>query len=223
MPTNRNFIFANDHIYHVFNRGIEKRPTFTNRREFIRAYETLKYYRFADLPIRLSKFLILKKEDKVRFESSLNSKNTLVEVIAFCFMPNHFHFLLRQNQDRGISKFMANFQNSYSKYFNTKHERVGPLLQGLFKAVLVEDDEQLIHLSRYIHLNPVTSYLIKVDDLNNYEWSSLPEYLDLKQGEFVAKDVVLDFFKSKEQYKKFVLDQVEYARKLETLKHLIIE
>lgn len=223
MPTNRKLVFANNIIYHVFNRGVEKRPTFTNRREFKRAYETLKYYRLADLSMKFSKFLNLNKEERQRVETNLNQQNSLVEVIAFCFMPNHFHFLLKQKKDNGISKFMANFQNSYSKYFNTKHERIGPLFQGLFKAVIVESDEQLVHLSRYIHLNPTTSFLVKAEELMNYEWSSLPEYLDLKQGGFVVKDVILDFFKSQEQYKKFVFDQIEYAQELESLKHLTIE
>lgn len=223
MPTNRKLVFANGQFYHVFNRGVERRHTFTTSKEFVRAYETLKYYRFANLPLRFSKFLTLNKEEKEKFIVKLDRKNTLVEIIAYCFMPNHFHFLLRQNKDNGTSKFMANFQNSYSKYFNKKNERTGPLFEGLFKAVLVESDEQLLHLTRYIHLNPVTPYLINEEELPNYEWSSFPEYLNHKEGSFIAADVALNFFKSSEKYNQFVLDQVEYARTLDAIKHALLE
>lgn len=223
MSTNRKLVFANDQIYHIFNRGVEKRPTFTNKKEFTRACETIKYYRFANLTLRFSKFLLLNNEEKEKFMIKLDPKNTLIEIIAYCFMPNHFHFLIKQNKDNGISKFMANFQNSYSKYFNTRNERIGPLFQGLFKAVLVEDDDQLLHLTRYIHLNPVTSYLINEKTLPNYQWSSFPEYLSQKEGGFIPTNIVLDFFKSSEQYNQFVLDQVQYARTLDSIKHVLLE
>lgn len=138
-------------------------------------------------------------------------------------MPNHFHFLLKQKIDHGISNFISNFTNSYTKYFNTKYDRVGPLFQGLFKAVLVESEEQLIHLSRYIHLNPVTSSLVKPEDLQNYYWSSYPEYVDLLEDSLTNKHLILDFFPSIDKYKEFVLDQVDYAKKLEFIKHLILD
>jgi|SRR3989338_5194152 len=223
MPTNRKVVFANEQVYHVFNRGVEKRPIFTTKRDFLRAVETLKYYHFTDLPLRFSKFLDLSDDKKKELLKNLNDENVLVEIIAFCLMPNHFHFILKQKKNSGISKFISNFSNSYTKYFNTKQTRIGPLLQGLFKAVLVEDDEQLIHLSRYVHLNPVTAYLIKPEDLEDYTWSSYPEYLGLTVERFANSKEVLSFFKSLEEYKKFVLDQVEYAQELDRIKHLTLE
>lgn len=114
---------------------------------------------------------------------------------------------------------MANFSNSYTKYFNTKYQRVGPLLQGIFKAVHVESDEQLIHLSRYIHLNPVSGFIVRPEELASYQWSSYPGYLkNLDEG---AK-AVMDFFKSPKDYQKFVLDQVDYAKKLKEIDFLTI-
>lgn len=116
---------------------------------------------------------------------------------------------------------MAKFTNSYTKYFNTRHERVGPLVQGLFKSIWVEDDEQLIHLSRYIHLNPVMSYLTTEKDLASYRWSSFPEYLGISG--FCEKQTVLSHFKSKSDYRQFVYDQISYKRNLDKIKELILE
>lgn len=227
MPTNRKVVFANDEIYHVFNRGVEKRPTFTNKREFNRALITLNYYRFAHPPIKLSKFLVLPESDRAELIKNIESSyQKLVEILCYCFMPNHFHFLLKQKIDNGISIFTANFTNSYTRYFNSKEERIGPLFQGIFKAVLIESDEQLIHVSRYIHLNPVSSFLVKAEELENYEWSSYPEYLNSSAKQFTIKREVLDLLSKKEasrKYKEFVLNQVDYAKKLERIKHLILE
>jgi len=224
MPTNRKLVFANDEIYHIFNRGVEKRPTFVNKRELDRGIRTLDFYRFSNLPLKLSKFLVLSESEKVKFIQKVHEEDQkLVRIICYCLMPNHFHFLVKQVKENGVSTFAANFTNSYTKYFNTKNERVGPLFQGLFKAVRVESDEQLMHVSRYIHLNPVSSFLIKPDQLENYQWSSYPEYLDLSSERIADKEIVLDLFPSKEKYKQFVLDQVNYARELENIKHLALE
>lgn len=224
MPTNRKCVFANDEIYHIFNRGVEKRPTFTDKRELDRGIKTLDFYRFANLPLKLSKFLVLPESERVKFAQNLYRKSEkLIEIICYCLMPNHFHFLVKQMKKNGVSTFSANFTNSYTKYFNTKHERVGPLFQGLFKAVRVESDEQLIHVSRYIHLNPVSSFLINTDQLGDYRWSSYPEYLDISQNKIADKEIVLDMFSSKEAYREFVMSQVDYARQLEQIKHVVLE
>lgn len=223
MTTYRKIVLANEQIYHIYNRGVEKRTIFTNKREFSRAINAVKYYRFDKLPLKLSKFLVqpANKQKKI-FESFNTEENMLVEIIAYCLMPNHFHFLLKQIKNNGISKFVSNFSNSYAKYFNTRHERLGSLLQGLFKAVLVETDEQLIHLSRYIHLNPVVSFIIKEQNLESYPWSSLREYFNLEDG-ICKKEGVLNHFPSIEKYKQFVYDQISYAKELEKIKHLALE
>ena len=222
MPTNRKIVFANEFYYHIFNRGIDRKDVFTDKREFLRAIETLKYYRFSSLKIKLSRFLKLTEEDQRTYFNQITNQNKLVEIIAYCLMPNHFHFLIKQLRDSGISKFLANLQNSYTKYFNTKHERVGPLFQGLFKAVLVETNEQLIHLSRYIHLNPSSSAIVKIDQLENYPWSSLPEYLNNKSL-ISNTNEVLGFFKNVKSYRDFVFDHALYAKELDKIKHLAME
>lgn len=206
--------FIDGQFYHIYNRGIEKKPIFLNRRDQNRFLQTMKYYQFEGPKPRFSnsfKNPFFKKQD-------LNKK--IVEIICYCIMPNHFHFLIKQVKEGGITEFLSKLSNSYTKYFNTKHKRIGPLLQGEFKAVLVESDEQLLHLSRYIHLNPLVSYVVK--DLNLYEWSSYEEYVIPKNG-LCAKEDILGFFKTPEKYKQFVLDQADYGAKLELIKHQLLE
>ncbi|OGH52493.1 MAG: hypothetical protein A3G13_02115 [Candidatus Levybacteria bacterium RIFCSPLOWO2_12_FULL_37_7] len=216
--------FATNEIYHVFNRGIDHRPTFTDRNELRRSLEAISYYRFTSPPIRLSKLLIQSTEIREKLFEELQLKNeTLIDILSFCLMPNHFHLLLRQKVDNGISKFIGNFQNSFTRYFNTKHQRVGPLFLDQFKGVIIETDEQLLHVSRYIHLNPYTSYVVKnFDDLQNYPWSSLPEYISDKNG-ICDTETILSNFKNKNTYKKFIEDQTDYQRKLHKIEHLLLE
>lgn len=210
-------------IYHILNRGITYQPTFTNKREYKRALDAIYFYSF-DAPLKFSYFLKLSGEKRRKVVSKLSSQDKkLVEVICFCLMPNHFHLLLKQAVNDGIAKFMSNFQNSFTRYFNIRHERIGPLFQGPFKAVRVERDEQLLHLSRYIHLNPYSSYIVRhLKDLERYQWSSFSEYLGKKEG-FCQKEIVLSFFTKPEDYRKFVYDQAEYQRELQKIKHLILE
>ncbi len=223
MPNPRKIPFATDHFYHVYNRGIERRPTFIGKREIRRALETLKYYRFTKPPVKLSKFLSCSDEEKNKIIQQFNQNNKLVEIIAFCLMPNHFHFLLKQLKDQGISKFISNFTNSYTKYFNTKNEREGPLFQGTFKAVLIETDEQLVHLSRYIHLNPIVAGIVEEQKLGEYIASSYPEYLGQNTNVICQRETILSFFRSRIEYKRFVHDQISYAKELKRIKHLALE
>lgn len=205
-------IFANNEVYHVFNRGVEKRQTFMNSRDYERFIETMDYYRIKNPPTRFSfknRPLLLQKNTK---------SSPLVEILCFCLMPNHFHLLLRQIEEGGITTFVSKLTNSYTKYFNTKHKRVGPLLQGAFKAVRIENDEQLVHVSRYIHLNPLIDYLVK--DLKTYRYSSYPEFLGLKNG-FCQKEIILNRFSKKFSYEQFVLDQEDYGRSIKFIERQI--
>lgn len=205
--------FVNDSIYHIYNRGNEKRRIFHTRRDYSRFIKAAQYYQLEGPKPKFSNFF-----KGGLFKPSLDKK--IVEILCFCIMPNHFHFMVRQLKDGGIVEFIRKLSNSYTKYYNIKHKRVGPLLQGRFKAVLVENDEQFIHLSRYIHLNPLVSYLVK--DLNQFEWSSYQEYTKNSNG-ICSKEDILGFFKTSKEYEQFVLDQIDYGKQLELLKHKIIE
>lgn len=214
-----------DEVYHIFNRGIDNRPTFTKKNEYDRALLTLRYYRFATPPVSLSLLLNTHIEERNEIISYLEKENQkIVEILSYCLMPNHFHLLIKQLKDKGISKFISNYLNSYTRYFNTKNERLGPLFLNQFKAVRIETDEQLIHVNRYIHLNPYTSYVIKnLENLMNYPWSSFGEYLGLKKSNLCEKESILSFFKNTNDYQKFILNQAEYQRELDGIKHLLLE
>ena len=210
-------------IYHVFNRSVAKQPIFLSKRDFSRAIECIKFYQRSDPPFRFSHYDRLPKEQKDQITKIINKTPPIIEILTYCLMPNHIHFLLKNLTENGIIKFMSNFQNSYAKYFNTKNERTGTLFQPMFQAVRIESDEQLLHVNRYIHLNPVTAYLVKsVSELEQYLWSSYPDYLSDSEG-FTNKEFILKYFKDISVYKQFVSDQVDYQRKLDAIKHLALE
>lgn len=205
--------FEEGAYYHVFNRGVEKRRIFLG----IQDCKIFLYYlyiysqpleqvlkRYPDLPIRLW------------------NKNLSVEIdlIAYCLMPNHFHILLRQNTKNGVSKFMKQVTNAFTEYFNKKYKRTGSLMQGPFKAVRVKNDEQLIHLSRYIHLNPVVSGIS--NHLPEHIWSSYHEYVEIKKDGLCKKSLVLGLMRNV-SYEDFVKDQIDYAKKIKQLEGLTID
>ena len=222
--TYRKPVLANGEVYHIVARTIAKTPLFLNKQNYQRFLDTINFYRYKKPPLRLSHYLRLSRDEQENIINNLEKDGKfLVEIIAFCLMPNHVHFLAKQLEDNGVSIFMSRVQNSYAKYFNTKNKRVGSLFQSMFKAVRIEIDEQLVHVSRYIHLNPSSSYVCKIKDLKKYPWSSLSYYLNLKSFKFVTPNLVFDLFSDKQDYEKFVFDQASYQRRLAIITHLTLE
>jgi len=216
---------VNDQVYHLFNRSINREPIFKRRRNCLRALTSIEFYRFKNPPARLSYFLSWGQDRRKELIDNLEKENKRkVDILAYCLMPNHYHFLLKQLTKDGIRHFLSLFQNSYTRYFNTRHKRTGPIFQGIFKAIRIETDEQLIHLSRYIHLNPYSSYVVEtIKELKAYPWSSLLEYLGKADG-FCQKELVFSLFDNySKRYQKFVFDQADYQRNLEEIKHLTWE
>jgi len=214
-----------EEVYHVVNRSFSGQPIFVSVRDYGRAQELINYYRNDNLLHRYSQFLKFSKEIQTGlFKEYKNKKDYLVEIIAYCLMPTHFHFLLKQVKDEGIVRFVANFSNGYAKYFNIKNGKRGPVFEGRFKTVAIRTDEQLVHVSRYIHLNPHTSSKIEtLSGLEDYPYSSFREYLGETKENICDKELVLGQFKSKEQYKKFVFDNADYQRELDKIKRLTLE
>lgn len=212
-------------IYHIFNKGVAGQPTFKTKRDYNRFLETMFYYQNEDVPIRFSKLMTLPSKQQLEILHYLGRKRQfIVDILTYCLMPNHFHLLLRQVKSSGIAKYAANTTNSHTRYFNTKNEREGPLFKGKFQAVRIESEEQLLHVTRYIHLNPYSSYVVKtLDDLFSYPYSSLRKYLGLEKNQPIENKTVLGYFKSTEAFKRFTLDQADYQRQLERIKHLTLE
>lgn len=213
-----------NYFYHVFNRGVNKRPIFKSKYEYRRFLLLLKYYNFVEYPIKFSKFMTLAHDQRSEIWNRLAKEKTNTDILSYCLMPNHFHLLLKQNNENGISKLLANLQNSYARYFNIKNERIGPLFQGQFKAIRIDSEKQLLHVSRYIHLNPYSSGIVKTTDkLLKYDWSSLPEYLNQAKFPFCKKDDILNSFRIENSYKEFLLNNADYQKELENIKHLFFD
>lgn len=206
---------VNDQIYHIYNRGVEKRNIFLTPRDYNRCLDTICHYQ----EIYPNGKFSLTPPGCNRENISSNKKGELVEILCYVLMPNHMHLVLKQLVDNGISKFMGNFLNSYVKYFNTKYRRVGPLFQGPFKSKLVSSNEQLIHLSRYIHLNPLVSKICT--NLDKYQWTSIFQYTSDAKGICRPGLILSQFNYSKNSYLSFVNDHLGYAESLEVAKKSI--
>lgn len=211
----RKTILATGEYYHVYNRSVRKLPIFVGKRECDRFLESIAYYLHPNPPTKFSTFL------RNREKFSLNSTEKIVTIVNYALIPNHFHFTLCQNIDNGIREFMRKISSSLAHYLNIKNDSSGPVFENNFQAVHVEDDKQLIHLSRYIHLNPVTAYLVEKPE--DYKYSSYRAYIKEEKSEIIDPSIVMDQFASIKDYKKFVVERKDYQRELDIIKHLIIE
>ena len=219
----RTFVFATDEYYHCYCRGNEKRRTFITEKE---------YYRFiALLFVCNSKEVIHLSDYNSRPFSeifNIDKKNTIVDIGAYCLMPNHFHILVREKIEGGISLFMQKVMTGYTMYFNKKHERTGSLFEGSFKAQHVEDDDYLKYLFSYIHLNPIKlidsnwkENGIKdrkkaLNFLNGYEFSSYLDYLNPEnarpQSIILNKKAFPEYFSNPEDFKLEIFDWLSIVK-----------
>lgn len=233
----RKITFANNHFYHVYNRGVEKRIIFNHAMDYSRFVRSL--YEFNDEDATFNLVRDIRKDVRNRVSNIEDIKKEargkpFVNVVCFCLMPNHFHLILEQLQGNGISRFMHKLGIGYTKYFNLKYERVGSLFQGPFKAIGVDTDEYLTHLSRYIHLNPVEliefSWKKKgIKDwkrvnnfLDRYKWSSYSDYIGKENFSLTINNKFLvEYFDDTNDYKKFVNEWL--VKDLEGIEDFIIE
>ena len=141
--------FAKDHYYHVYNRGVDKRTVFQSKQDYERFLESLVYFNSTITAggLREQKY----QNPRNRVSGVLDEK--IVDVVAYCLNPNHFHLILCQKKEGGISDFMKRVSGGYTKYFNDKHRRSGSLFQGPFKAIHIDSDAYLMHLAVYVTLN----------------------------------------------------------------------
>jgi putative transposase len=218
----RKVIFSDNEFYHIFNKTISKEIIFDDKRSLGRALNLIDYYRYRPR-ISFSKFQELNPDAQVREWNTIASSVPLVNIHAFGLMPNHFHFLLEQTTQNGIKFFISNFQNSFAKYFNKRKDREGGLFKSRFKGVWLNTIEEVLHESRYIHLNPVTSYLLEIERLDTYPYTSFSTYMGRLNYGFVTTDLLSSHFKSREDHRKFVYDRADYQRTLGELKHLALE
>lgn len=208
-------------IYHVFTftRSISGFVIFRTDSDYERMRSQLRYYRMVNPPMRFSHFLEIKDKESIHQRFSEN-KEHLVEIMAYCLMPTHIHLVLKQSKGASISRFMSNVLNSYTRYFNNKNKRRGPLWKGRFKSVMVETDEQLLHLTRYLHLNPTTSRLIRSPE--DWKYSSYREFTEeVKEDSLCMNSEYLNM--SSGDYREFVTSRKEYQHELAKIKHVCLE
>jgi putative transposase len=199
MPS-RNILkeFAPSEHYHVYNRGVEKRVIFLDDNDYAVFLGLLKKYLTGDKH---------NTENRHIFEN-LNGQ---VRLLAYCLMPNHFHLLLYQTTQDGVTKLMRRVITGYVMYFNNRYQRVGSLFQGRYKASRINADDYLHHISRYIHLNP--------DNYTEWPYSSLPYYLGKKESSWVQPKQILELFDNNTQtYIEFLRDYEESKKELSVLK-----
>lgn len=220
----RKTVFANNHYYHVYNRGVEKRDIFSDEKDYFRFIHDLYEFNDSNTVTNLNfRFKSDYRGSDYRGPTSIVDKqrkkrDLLVEILCFCLMPNHFHLILKQLIDNGISLFMQKL-GGYVYYFNLKYQRVGPLFQGKFKAIEIDNENYLLHLSRYIHLNPleiiepnwkeggIRDWKKAIQFLESYRWSSYLDYLGIKNFPSITqRELINSYFKNPVEYKKFITD-----------------
>lgn len=200
--------------YHIYNRGVEKRDIYLTDGDYSRFLDMVSFYLY-DQKISYTRYNDLSERRKLNY-NALNPKGSedlRVKLVAYCLMPNHFHFILKLNQGDGITKFVSDISNSHTKYFNLKNERTGRLFQGSFKSKEIDNEPSLMQVIRYIHLNPVESKrtnptgTIRPED---YVWSSHGEWLKIlnpKGYGLVHEEEVkrwVEYMGGVEDYKSFV-------------------
>ena len=204
---------------HIYNRGVEKRKIFMDEDDYNTFLHLLKYYLspvnqgITHPSTNLESYKILRPRPLLNLSGE-------VDLLAFCLMPNHFHLLLKQTTKDGMTKLLRSLSTTYSMYFNRKYDRVGHLFQGPYRAVVIDNDPYILHLSRYIHLNPTE--LTGVTPVN-YKYSSYQYYLENKKADWVKPELILKYFESSKtlpflknfnSYKKFVELNTKNPRKV---------
>jgi len=227
--------FATDSIYHIYNRGVEKRDVFLDKDDYFRFIHDL--YEFNDEAYAENFYYKQAKLKSYEIESRKISRKRkiLVEIIAYCLMPNHFHLLMRQNCESGIVRFMHKLGIGYTMFFNQKYERVGPLFQGRFKAALIENHRHFLYIPHYIHLNPLDLKVptwkekgIKntrkaLEFINSYRWSSYPDFIGERNfPSIISNSLFRELYGTPAEYIKSIREWINDMQ-IEELDDKIIE
>jgi len=218
----RKFAFSVDEFYHIYNRGTDKRVIFTDINDHNRFVLLLRLCNSAtqvDISHKLREGLSFTEL------MSIDVSERLVDIGAYCLMPNHFHLIMRENQESGISRFMKKLLTAYSMYFNKKHKRTGGLFEGPFRATHADTDEYLKYLFAYIHLNPVkmidpewkengiADRMKAKEYLAGYGFSSYLDYMSDKkreEGVILNKQAFPEYFSDFREFDEFINDWLDY-------------
>lgn len=218
--------FVPGEFYHIYNRGIDKRIIFKTVRDYER-FIMLLYVANSDKPIRLDNLVgVLHKSYQEVFECARGKQ--LVSIGAWTLMPNHFHILIKEEVDGGVSKFMKKLGTAYSMYFNLKYQRTGALFGGPFKSKNISDDIYLKHLFGYFALNPLELKFPEWKKIINkrnktfqfflekYQYSSYVDYVGVNRCEssILSKDMFPEYFLNKKDFTDFIDDYLSFDPEL---------
>ncbi|MHB8860727.1 MAG: transposase [Minisyncoccota bacterium] len=196
--------FATGEFFHIYNRGVDKRIIFVDNEDMQRFFQSMIEFN------TISPVGSLYQNSFRRLSGSTpKSEDRLVTIIAYCLNPNHFHVVLEQLVDGGISEFMKRLSGGYTCYFNNKNERAGSLFQGKFKAVHIDSNEYLLHVSAYTNLNDRVHQLSGSTPKLVESLSSWREYTDKMFPGICQKDIILGQFKDVGEYRDFALSSLE--------------
>ena len=224
-------------IYHVLNRGVDKREIFLNNEDKYRFIHDLFEFNNVNPINNLTRRFRddLKASGRPYINENSKNRELLVEILAFCLMPNHYHLLIRPRVDDGLLKFMQRLNMGYAHYFNQKYERKGALFEGRYKSVPIIEESHFIHIPYYIHLNPldlvapewrqrdINNYKEAIEFLDNYRWSSHLDYMGIKNfPSITSRNFLLKIFNGSDGYKK---ETEEWLKNLEIsqIKEIILD
>lgn len=190
-------IYVADHYYHVFNRGVNLSKIFVDEQDY-RYFESLLARHLYSEP----------SNDKA--SKAYRDYSADVQLNAYCLMGNHFHLLLHQSTEIGVRALMTSVLTAYTMYFNCRHGRRGPLFESTFKAVIILEDSQLMHISRYIHLNH--------SNYRTWPHSSYKDYINSCR-KWVNPKPIIELFGNRDRYIEFVADYEDMQRERDEIKH----
>jgi len=245
MPIKRPLL-VNGEIYHIVLRAIEGLKLFRDQRDFLRMIHDL--FEFNDEGQASSNYRMrevrgINVERSVLLTFFKEKRKILVEILAFCLMPNHIHLLIRQLQDNGISKFMRKIGAGYGGYYNKKYQRRGRLFDGRYRVIHIESDNQLKIVFVYIHTNPAAILVLNwkekgIDEkdfqkvlkfIEDYRWSSYSDYLGKKNfPSITTREFLINELGGTKEAQRFINDWLHVKKKLResyasTLKEINLE
>jgi len=194
--------------YHIYNRGNDKQNIFLDARDWIRFLFLILYFQspvvFYNISRPVSNFVRHRVFNIPADEIEKIVKNRTVKLVSFALMPNHFHLIVHEFKEGGISQYMQRVLNAYTKYFNAKYKKTGHLFQGPFHSVHIKDNEQLLHLSAYIHRNPREIKQWKNKECQ-YPWSSYQDLIAQNRwGNLLNHEIITGQFSNQKEYKDFI-------------------
>ena len=208
------------HLYHVLNRGVDKRDIVIDEKDRVRFVHDL----FVLNDARSVDPNYGKRFESLEYIENFGKRNILVRIHAFCLMTNHYHLLLEEVTENGIARFMHKLNKSYSRYFNEKYKRTGTLWQGTYKKILIENDAHSLYIPYYIHLNPLDFKMPEWRDgrvkdmkraqeiLNSYRWSSHMDYCGIRNFPSITyRDYLAPQLGPKNKYEKEIASIISDA------------